>query len=188
MKLEPLSWLSNRVWALILTLSSLCCKEKTDSCMTMHSALLLYHSQTAQMLESCWNWLDPGLGLIKLANPAAGTGFQGQEWRGHKLEVTRTLLGGARAWHNSDGKWFVRFREGAECVGHSCTLGRWKMKQLQRRRGSAFDPAVEQVATRDRWLPATPSFSSWTSMREACWMSSCTGAFCFLPACSARWP
>lgn len=126
--------------------------------MTMHSALLLYHSQTAQMLESCWNWLDPGLGLIKLANPAAGTGFQGQEWRGRKLEVTRTLLGGARAWHNSDGKWFVRFREGAECVGHSCTLGRWKMKRLQRRRGSAVDPAVEQVATRDRWLPATPSF------------------------------
>lgn len=56
------------------------------------------------MLKSCRNWLDPGLGLIKLANPAAGTGFQGQEWRGHKLEVTGTLLGGARARHNSDGK------------------------------------------------------------------------------------
>lgn len=156
-------------------------------------ALLLHHSQAAQMLESCRNWLDPGLGLIKLANPAAGTGFQGQNWRGHKLEVSRTLLGGARAWHNSDGKWFVRFREGAERVGHSCTLGRWKMKPLQQRRGSAADAADERAAARHRWLPATPPptpflLSSWMSVREACWMSSCTGAFCFLPACSARWP
>lgn len=122
----------------------------------MDVALLPHHSQAAQMLESCRNWLDPSLGLIKLANPAAGTGFQGQDWRGHKLEVSRTLLGGARAWHNSDGKWFVRFREGAEWVGHSCTLGRWKMKLLQQRRGSAVDPADERVATRDTWLPATP--------------------------------
>lgn len=54
------------------------------------------------------------------------------------------------------GKRFARFRDGAKWVGHSCTLGRWKMKQLLRRRGSALDPAVEQVATRDGWLPATP--------------------------------
>lgn len=118
------------------------------------------HSQAAQMLESCRNWLDPGLGLIKLANPVAGTGFRGQDWRGHKLEVSGTLLGGAQAWHNSYGKWFVRFREGAECVGHSCTLERWKMKLLQQRRGSAVKPADERVASRDRWLPAAPSFEA----------------------------
>lgn len=47
--------------------------------MAMDVALLPHHSQAAQMLESCRNWLDPSLGLIKLANPAAGTGFQGQD-------------------------------------------------------------------------------------------------------------
>lgn len=156
----------------------------------MNSALSLYHSRTAQMLKSCRNWLDPGLGLIKLANPAAGTGFQGQEWRGHKLEVTRTLLGGARAWHNSDGKWFVRFREGAKWVGHSCISGKvknetasakaWECGWSSRRAGS---DARRMIAS-----DPPPPFSSWTSMRGACWMSSCTGAFCFLPACSARWP
>lgn len=56
------------------------------------------------MLVSSWNWLESGSGLIKLANPAARTAFQGQGWRGHKLEVSRTLLGGARASHPGDGE------------------------------------------------------------------------------------
>lgn len=147
------------------------------------------------MLESCGKWLGPGLGLIKLANPTAGNWLpRPKNERGHSLEVTRTLLGGAQVWHNSDGKWFVRFRDGAKRVGHSCTRGRWKMKQLLRRRGSAVDAAVEQVATRNGWLPASlpaPPLSvsplppppppapprCWTSMRRACWMSSWTGAF-----------
>lgn len=153
-------------------------------------ALLLHHSQAAQMLESCRNWPDPGLGLIKLSNPAAGTGFQGQDWRGHKLEVSGTLLGGARAWHNSDGEMVCKVQRRGRTSRPQLHSGKVKkMKRLRRRRGSAVNPADEQVASRDGWLPANPPFlSSRMSAREACWMSSCTGAFCFLPACSARWP
>lgn len=52
--------------------------------MTMGAGALLDHSQTVHMLESCGKWLDPGLGLIKLANPAAGNGLpRPKNERGH---------------------------------------------------------------------------------------------------------
>lgn len=153
-------------------------------------ALLLHRSQAAQMLESCRNWLDPGLGLIKLANPAAGTGFQGQDWRGHKLEVSRTLLGEARAWHNSDGKWFVKVQR----------RGRTSRPQLHSGEGekwNCFSEGVgvqsiqppEQVALQRQMIASKPppfgaerrweTLVGWAAVQEL---------FCFLPACSARWP
>lgn len=162
--------------------------------MATDDALLLRHSQAAQMLESCRNWLDPGLGLIKLANPAAGTGFQGQNWRGHKLEVSRTLLGGARAWHNSDGEMVCKVQRrgrmsrpqlhSGKVKNETASAKAWECGWSSRRAGS---DARQMIASNPHPHPLT-SFSSWTSVREACWMSSCTGAFCFLPACSARWP
>lgn len=69
---------------LTLMLSSLCFIAKTDSCMTVGIGELLDHSQTVHMLESCEKWLEPGLGLIKLANPAAGNWLpRPKNGRGH---------------------------------------------------------------------------------------------------------
>lgn len=144
-------------WAATLNLSSLGCKDSRTG--AWQQTVLHLHLPVAQMLVGCQSWLDPGLGLIKLANPAVGMAFQGQGWGGHKLEVSRTLLGGALAWHNSDGKWFVGFREGAEWVGRSCTRGRWNMKLLHWRCGSAADAADEWPVLRNRRLLATSPIS-----------------------------
>lgn len=59
-----------------------------------------------------------------------------------------------------------------------------------------YETALAKVRRRGWWagsvarqmIASSPLLSSRMSAREACWMSSCTEAFWFLPACSARWP